>query len=467
MADQCGPLHVRANHHSRAIHQAQHGDVEGIAKLDEAGALVGPVGVDGTREMVGVVGDDAHRVAFHADQGRDDADAELLADLEYRSDVGDGAHDLLHVVQPQPVLWHDMAQASLIVGFPFGYGALEVRQVPLRHFHGFLFVLGEQIDYPVRDLERHRSDFLRRVDAKPATFDHGGTAHGDGGALGGDDHVAAGDERRVAGEGPAVDDADQRHEAGELGELGERIGVEGDARSLAIVAGPAAAALAEEDQRDAEPLRQFEHPVLLVVVATPLGSGQHRVVVVHEHGAGRLFAEQVRVDGAQPGDESVRGRVPAQGLHVVARMLAGDDQRPVLLERTGVDQLVDVLAGHAVAPAVALGDGFGPVLVQDVGVALVGEFEVGTDVVGIEFLRGCRGTAADFGFFHEDDRISLANDVAFRHGDLADDAVGVGGNDMLHLHGLDHRDRLTLADLVVHDDIERHDRPLYGRTQTR
>ena len=62
----------------------------------------------------------------------------------------------------------------------------------------------------------------------------------------------------------------------------ERHGVEAGHRLHVDVARPAAAALGEEDQRDALLLDDLEQPVLLVMVGLALGAGQHRVVVVRD-----------------------------------------------------------------------------------------------------------------------------------------------------------------------------------------
>ncbi len=151
-----------------------------------------------------------------------------------------------------------------------------------------------------------------RVDAEAAALDHRRAAHGHGRAFGGDDDVAAGHQRGVAGEAAAVDDRDHRHQAGELRVGGEGVGVDRDARADVVVARPAAAALAEQDHRQPEAMRQLEHAVLLVVVAAALRAGQHRVVVVHQRRARVRLVEQVAVDVAHAGDDAVRRRVPAQ-----------------------------------------------------------------------------------------------------------------------------------------------------------
>ena len=346
---------------------------------------------------------------------------------------------------------------------PLAHCALEEREVFLRDLHGVRLVLGEQVHDAIRHLEGHGPHFLRRVDAEAPAFDHGRAAHRHGGALGGDDDVAAGHQRRVAGERAAVDDADEGHEARKLREAGEGVGVEGNPRSAAVVPRPAAATLAEEDQRDAEPMRQFEHAVLLVVVSSALGAGQNRVVIVHQHGAGIFLAEEVCIHGADASDEAVRRSVAAQGFHVVAAVLAGDHERPVLLEAALVHQLVDVLARHPIAPAIALGHRLRAVLVQDVGVALVGLREVRTDVVGVQLCRCQGGVARDFRLFDEDDRISLAHHVALGHRHLPDDAVVLGGDDVFHLHRFHHGNLLPGAHLVARRHVKRDDRALDGR----
>ena len=65
-------------------------DVERVAELHEARALVGAVGIDRAREMMRIVGDHAHRPAFDADEGGDDADAELRTNFQHGALVGDG-----------------------------------------------------------------------------------------------------------------------------------------------------------------------------------------------------------------------------------------------------------------------------------------------------------------------------------------------------------------------------------------
>ena len=74
----------------------------------------------------------------------------------------------------------------------------------------------------------------------------------------------------------------------------------------------------------------------------------------------------------------------AQRLDVVALVLPRDDQRPVLLERARIDQLVDVLARHSIAGLPPPRDGLGPVLVERERVPRDVLAQIGPDVVGVE-----------------------------------------------------------------------------------
>ena len=167
------------------------------------------------------------------------------------------------------------------------------------------------------------------------------------GALGRDDHVASTRPARCCRRKQRpLTTAIIGTRPDELREGGERLGVDRDARTDVVVAGPAAAAFAEQDQRQAEAVAELEDPVLLVVVAAALRARQHGVVVMHQRGARARLVEQVAVDRAHAGDDAVAGRVLAQRLHRMALVLARDDQRPVFLERAGIDQPRDVFARH-------------------------------------------------------------------------------------------------------------------------
>ena len=179
MPHQRRPFHFRADHDARTVDQAQHRNVERVAQMQEPRALVGAVGIDRARQMMRIVGDQPHRPALDADERGDDPDAEFFPDLQHRTLVGDRLDDLAHVVQPQPVFRHDVPQPALVVRLPCRDRPLEVRQIFLRRIDRGEFVLHQDIDDAIGHLERHRADFLGRVDAQAAAFDHRGAAHAD------------------------------------------------------------------------------------------------------------------------------------------------------------------------------------------------------------------------------------------------------------------------------------------------
>jgi len=99
------------------------------------------------------------------------------------------------------------------------------------------------------------------------------------------------------------------------------------------------------------------------VAERSLGPRERRVVV-GEDGAGACFAEEVSVDSSRAGDEAIGRRVLGQVLQVAAGALCGDGEAPVLDEGSGVDEVVDVLAGGAGTGGVAALDRVGARLVQ-------------------------------------------------------------------------------------------------------
>ena len=98
-------------------------------------------------------------------------------------------------------------------------------------------------------------DLLGPVGAEAPALDHGRAAHADRRALGGDDDVAAAEQGGVAGEAPARGDPDQRHQAAQAAEQGERLGVEPGDDGVVGVARPAAPALGEQHHRAAAAAR--------------------------------------------------------------------------------------------------------------------------------------------------------------------------------------------------------------------
>ncbi len=252
--------------------------------------------------------------------------------------------------------------------------SVEVGEVPLGGLDRLLVVRDPEVDYAVGVLDVDRPDLLGLVDAEAAALDHRRPAHPDARVLGGDDHVAAAEQGGVAGEAVAGGDPDERDQAAQLGEQVEGHAVEAGHVRPVHVARPPATALREQHHRQPPALGHLEQPVLLEVVAHALGAGENGVVVGHDH---RLVA----VDVADAGDEAVRRRALDELLLGAPAFLGREDQRPVLDERVGVDEVGEVLAGGAPALVVALGHRVGAVLVEAEGVAVEDRLEVVADPV--------------------------------------------------------------------------------------
>ena len=96
-----------------------------------------------------------------------------------RAGVGERLDHLAHVVDAQPVLRDDVAQAALVGALPRRQRALEVRQVLLGRGDGLGLVLDGDVDDAVRHLHVHRADLLGPEHAEAAALDHRRAAHAD------------------------------------------------------------------------------------------------------------------------------------------------------------------------------------------------------------------------------------------------------------------------------------------------
>ena len=156
--------------------------------------------------------------------------------------------------------------------------------------------------------------------------------------------------RGVAGEAVARRDPDERHKSAEPGEVVEGEAVEaGDADPVGVTRAPTPA-FGEEDDRQAPALGDLEQPVLLLVAEEPLRAGEHGVVVRHRH-------DRATVDRAHAADDAVGRGALDELLERAATALRGHDQRPVLDERSLVDEIGDVLPRRAASRVVTPRDG--------------------------------------------------------------------------------------------------------------
>ena len=212
----------------------------------------------------------------------------------------------------------------------------------------------------------------------------------------------------------------------------------GDHRPVDVARAPAAA-LGEQDDRQPAALGDLEEAVLLEVAAHALGAGQDGVVVGHHDG-------WLTVDVADARDQAVGGGAGDELVLGPAALLGGVDQRPVLDERAGVDEVSEVLARRALPALVAPGDRVGPRAVEPDGVALADRGEIVADRVEVDGLGALLGGRGRLAGGQHGEELALVDRVA--HGDLdaPHDAVGLGDDLVLHLHRLEHDDRRAGAD---------------------
>ena len=197
-------------------------------------------------------------------------------------------------------------------------------------------VVGEDVDVPVGQVDGGGADVLGPMPAQPAALDHRGPAHAQVDLGGRDDEVAHPRQGRVARERPPRHDGDQWHPPPQPSQRRERLHPQPDRRRPVRVARPSAAALREEDERHTATLRQLDEPIRLLVVARALRARQHRVVVAHDDDLAPL-------DGRGPAQQPIARGPPDQLLHTAPLRLRGDDERPVLHEAAGIDEVRDVL----------------------------------------------------------------------------------------------------------------------------
>ena len=131
-----------------------------------------------------VVGDDAHRPAFDAGQRRHHAVAPAAAQFQHAAGIGQRGDDGAHVVDPQAVLGHQVAQGAWVGGLPVGGAALEVAQVLLGGDHSRGLVVDQHIHHAIGMQLGCRADLvgamlgLRELQVAAWTALHGARAAG-------------------------------------------------------------------------------------------------------------------------------------------------------------------------------------------------------------------------------------------------------------------------------------------------
>ncbi len=108
------PLGIGTDHEAGRVAQEQDRQPKRVAQLQEAGRLVGRVGVDRTAEMRGIVCDDAERLAFDPREHGNHPRPEALAQLEQRVLIAETVQDLAHLISALALLRHDLAKQALV-----------------------------------------------------------------------------------------------------------------------------------------------------------------------------------------------------------------------------------------------------------------------------------------------------------------------------------------------------------------
>ena len=149
-----------------------------------------------------------------------------------------------------------------------------------------------------------------------------------------------------------------------------------------------------------------------------------------------------------PADEPSAGVRVDQLVTRPASLLGGEHQRPIFGERSGVDEISEVLARGAVAGLMAAGDGVGPGGVERhcvagddrVEVLPLGRFAGCVDAL----VAGRRAVAVE----HRE-QLSLVDRVADRDLDAEERAADVRDHLVLHLHRLEHDHRRAGEDRLL------------------
>ncbi len=251
-------------------------------------------------------------------------------------------------------------------------------------------------------------------------------------------------------------------------------GVEARHPQAVGVAGPATAALGEEDDREPLALGQLEEAVLLAVVLQALRAGEHSVVVRHDD-------DGVAVDGPGAADHPVGGGAGDELVELATPPLGGDHRGPVLDEAALVEEVGDVLAGGALAAAPPSLDGLGPGRVEPDLVPCphlrqVGALRIGRRTARLARRRRgpavarsgiCCGPVARSPLVEGDagQQVALLHRIALGDQQLRDDAGGGCLDRVLHLHRLDDDELAAGLHGLSHARREADDRALQGCAQ--
>ena len=229
------------------------------------------------------------------------------------------------------------------------------------------------------------------------------------------------------------------------------------------IAGPAATAFGKQHHGQLLLQRDAQHAVGLGVISRPLGAGQHRGVIGHDHGARPLRAELGCIDGAHARHHAVGRRVGHQIVEAAPACLRGNRQRPVFDEAACIAEIGDILTRAAAALGMAPGHGPWPRRIEREAMAIPDALQIVPDVARVLQLRlhlGMRRLAL-CGREHQQGLV-LRHIAAGLCQQLQDMACGLGQQHMLHLHGFEHAQLGALGHRLAHGHGPLHDPGWHG-----
>jgi hypothetical protein len=348
-------LGLGADQQTRDVLQEDDRQVERVAQVDERPLLVQRGGVQRAGADDRLAGDHADRGAVQAGEAGQDAGAPAITPRQDRPRVDDAADDLAHVVTAAGFGRHDVAQI----------GRVEFRFAGLTEWSGQPGVRGQvgqerrdRLERVVLALHHHVRvagglGLLRATEAgvidpfADRLVDHDRAGQRERRRLGHHDEMG----RRGVQCGVAVtgseDGGGPRH--GELAgtRFEERLEVQGQPGEAPAhdVGDPAAVGVAQQDDRQADPLRRVDQPALLAH-ARRRGRTGHDARVDTDH------RDLAAVDPAVAGDHRVAGNRP-----VTAELRLGE--QPHLEPGARVDHPFQALADGQPTGCVVLGNAVG------------------------------------------------------------------------------------------------------------
>ena len=355
MADDAAPLLRGAGQEAGHVGEGEERDVEGVAGAHEPRALARRLDVEHSCQVLGLVADHADGKAVEPREAADDVLRPVLVDLEELLVVDDARDHVAHVVGLLRVVGDERVQLGVLaVGIVVGLDPRRHLEVVLRQeadqvadvLEARLLVLGSEVRDAGLRVVGHRAAERLELDLLAGDgLDHLGP---------GDEHVRGllhhedevGHRGRVDGaaRARAHDHRDLRDHARALDVADEDVAV-GAERDDALL-DPRAARVVQADYRGPD-LRGEVHDLHHLL-------GHHLAERAAEDG--EVLAEdedRPAVDGAVAGDDGVAPRPVLVHLEVVGAVA---DEGVELLERAGVEELLDPLARGQLALGVLLFD---------------------------------------------------------------------------------------------------------------